>query len=135
LKARDALGLVYLLTGAVDEEIAWDRQTAKEFPFNRSAPQRLVYGLLRNAAAGDAQSVVDELMSMDSGDRWTRDLAGLVTVFRKLGDSAAAGDDGRLLQIQRNYLLWRKLPVSTAQTWALENAMPTEALVLSPAKQ
>lgn len=130
LKARNALGLVYLLTGAIDLQIAWDRQTAMEFPLNRSARQRLIYGLLRKNSVAQAESVVDELMVIDPGDLWTRDLAQLVSAYRALGDGAADGAAAETLQVRRNQLLWKKLPATTAETWAVEHAMPTEALHL-----
>ena len=136
LKARNALGLVYLLTGAIDEQIAWDGQTAGEFPLDRGSRQRLVYGLLRSDAAGEAQAVVEELRSIDANDRWTQDLARLVRDYQKLGNlgsQALAQPPGEALQVRRNRLLWKMQPATITQTWALEHAMPTEELTLSPA--
>lgn len=133
LKARNAVGLVYLLTGAISAQIAWDRKTAEEFPLDRRSRQRLVYGLLRNDAVAEAQSVVRELMVIDSRDRWSRDLVKLVVEYRNLGRPAVAQFAGGALQVHRNYLLWKKLPANISETWAVELAMPTESLVLSPA--
>ncbi len=132
LKARNALGLVYLLTGAIHEQIAWDRQTAGEFPLDRGSRQRLVYGLLRTDTTAEAQAVVEELLSIDAGDRWTRDLARLVNDYRNLGRQANALPPGKALQVRRNQLLWKMLPATIPETWAVEHAMPTEDLTLSP---
>jgi hypothetical protein len=135
LRARNALGLEYMLTGAISEQIALDRKTAKEFPLDRRSRQRLVYGLLRVDAAEEAQAMVEELIAIDSADRWTRDLAKLVKDYRNLGTPAVAQFAGEALQVHRNHLLWRKLPASVAETWAVEHVMPTETLTLSPAKR
>lgn len=135
LKARNAIALVYLLSGAFDEQIAWDTQTAREFSRNRSSRQRLVYGLLRNDAADEAQSVVGELLAIDAGDRWSRDLARLVYDYRKLGRAGATEFAAKTLQVRRNYLLWKKLPVTVSETWAVEHAMLTEALILAPVER
>ena len=135
LRARNALGLEYMLTGAISEQIALDRKTAKEFPLDRRSRQRLVYGLLRVDAAEEAQAMVEELIAIDPADRWSRDLAKLVKDYRNLGTPAVAEFAGKALQVHRNHLLWRKLPATVAETWAVEHAMPTETLVLSPAKR
>jgi hypothetical protein len=135
LKARNALGLVYLLTGAISEQIAWDRQTAQEFPLDRRSRQRLVYALLRVDAPDAAESMVKELLAIDSSDRWNRDLAKLVRDYRNLGSPAVAEFAGRTLQVHRNHLLWKKLPATIPEAWAVEAAMPTEGLVLSPARR
>jgi hypothetical protein len=132
LKARNAVALVYLLGGAIDEQIAWDRQTAREFPHNRSSRQRLVYGLLRKDAAEEAQSVAEALVAMDPGDRWSRDLARLVNDYRRLGRPATQGAGDNSVQILRNHLLWKMLPATASETWAVEHAMATEALSPAP---
>lgn len=132
LRARNAVALVYLLSGAIDEQVAWDTQTARAFPHNRSARQRLVYGLLRNDAADEAQSVVEELLAIDPDDRWSTDLARLVNTYRHLGRSGAGDDADKSLQVLRNHLLWKMLPATTSETWAVEHAMPTEEVMLSP---
>jgi hypothetical protein len=135
LKARDALGLVYLLTGAIHEQIAWDRKTAEEFPLDRGSRQRLVYGYPRTDAVAEARAVVEELLSIDASDRWTRDLARLVNDYRilgNLGSQAIAEPPGKALQVRRNHLLWKMLPATMPETWAVEHAMPTEELTLSP---
>jgi hypothetical protein len=128
LKARNALGLVYLMTGAFDLQLAWDRQTAKEFPLDRRSRQRLVYGSLRVDAVEEAQSVVRELLAIDRADRWSRDLARLVRDYRNLGRPAVAEFAGRALQVHRNHLLWKKLPATVTETWAVELATATEIL-------
>lgn len=133
LRARSALGLVYLLSGAFDLQVAWDRQTAKEFPLDRRSRQRLVYGLLRIGAVEEAQFFADELIVVDPSDRWSRDLVKLVRDYRSLGSPAVAEFAGRALQVHRNYLLWKKLPATVPETWAVELAMPTESLDLSRA--
>ncbi len=135
LKARNALGLVYLLAGAIDEQIAWDRQTAGEFPLDRGSRQRLVYGYPRTDAVAEARAVVEELLSIDASDRWTRDLARLVNDYRILGNpgsQAIAEPPGKALQVRRNHLLWKMLPATIPETWAVEHAMSTEELTLSP---
>jgi hypothetical protein len=134
LKGRNAVGLVYLLGGAFDEQIRWDTQTAREFPRNRSARQRLVYGLLRTDAADQAQSVAAELLAIDPSDTWSTDLARLVNDYRSLGNPGNDEDRNKALQVLRNRLLWKMTPVTASQTWAVEHAMPTEALTLRPAQ-
>ncbi|NIR45968.1 MAG: hypothetical protein GWM93_17520, partial [Gemmatimonadetes bacterium] len=66
-------------------------------------------------------------------DPWSRDLAKLVRDYRSLGNPDVADFAGRDLQVHRNYLLWNKLPATVPETWAVEMAMPTEALDLSRA--
>jgi hypothetical protein len=132
LNARNALGLVYLLSGAIDEQIAWERQTIREFPQDRSSRQRLVYGLLRNGSADEAQAVAEELLRVDPGDRWSKDLAQLVADYNKLGLAPNGAHADEVLQVRRNQLLWKKLPATAQQTWAVEHAMLTEALMPSP---
>ena len=127
--------MLVLLAGAIHEQIAWDRKTAEEFPLDRGSRQRLVYGYLRTDAVAEAQAVVEELRSIDASDRWTRDLARLVNDYRilgNLGSQAIAGPPGKALQVRRNHLLWKMLPATIAETWAVEHAMPTEELTLSP---
>ena len=79
--------------------------------------------------------MVEELLAIDSSDRWTRDLARLVNDYRALGSREIAEPPSKALQVRRNYLLWKKLPATIPETWAVENAIPTEALVLSPAER
>ncbi|NIR45969.1 MAG: hypothetical protein GWN83_18525, partial [Gemmatimonadetes bacterium] len=42
LAARNALGLVYQLTGADDLQVAWDAETAATFPQDRRSRMRLI---------------------------------------------------------------------------------------------
>jgi hypothetical protein len=129
LKARNGLGLVYLMTGAFSEQLAWDMQTAREFPLDRRSRQRLVYGSLRVDALEEAQSMVTELLAIEPDDRWSRDLARLVRDYRKLGSAAVAEFAGRALQVHRNHLLWKKLPATVPEAWAVELATATETLL------
>ena len=106
-----------------------------EFPLDRGSRQRRVYGFLRTDSVPEAQAVVEELLSIDAGDRWTRDLARLVNDYRNLGNLAShaiAPPPGKALQVRRNHLLWKMLPATIPETWAVEHAMPTEELTLSP---
>ena len=129
LKARNALGVVYLLAGAYAEQIAWDRRTANEFPDDRRSRQRLVYSLLRTDAVDEAREVVDALMRIDPSDRWTRDLAKLVRKYRSL---VGPPSQRSALQLRRNHLLWKKAPITVQEAWAVEHDMLTESLPLAP---
>lgn len=130
LKARNAIGVIYLLAGASSLQIAWDRQTAEEFPDDRGSRHRLLYALLRIDALDEAHAVAAELLDIDPRDRWTRDLVKLVKKYRKLAKPSVAAFAGRDLQIYKNHLLWKKAPITTSQSWALEHAMSTESLPL-----
>lgn len=133
LAARNALGLVYQLTGADDLQLAWDAQTAAAFPADRRSRARLVYGSLRTGRVDAAQIMARELLALDARDPASRELAKLVSDYRRLGSPDVADFAGRDLQVHRNHLLWKKLPATVPETWAVEMAMPTEALDLSRA--
>jgi len=130
LKARTALGLAYLLTGAYAEQIAWDLETAEDFPQDARSRQRLVYALLRVDAVDEARAVLEALAEIAPNDRWTRDLARLVTKYRRFSDPRLAASDKRAVQVRKNHLLWKRAPITIPEAWAIEHAMHTE--VLSP---
>lgn len=73
--------------------------------------------------------MVTELLAIEPDDRWSRDLARLVRDYRKLGSAAVAEFAGRALQVHRNHLLWKKLPATVPEAWAVELATATETLL------
>jgi hypothetical protein len=135
LKARNALGIIYFLAGATSLQIDWDRQTAEEFPTDRGSRQRLLYALLRVDAIREAHAVARALIDIDAHDRWTRDLVKLLKKYRKLTKPSVAAFAGRDLQVYKNHLLWKKAPITTSQSWALEHEMSTESLPLRRAER
>ena len=75
--------------------------------------------------------MVKELIAIDRDDRWSRDLARLVRKYRKLGTSDTSVFAGHVLQVRRNRLLWKKMPATVSEAWAVELATPTENLTLT----
>ena len=53
-------------------------------------------------------------------------------ILGNLGGQAIAEPPGKTLQVRRNHLLWKMLPATMPETWAVEHAMSTEELTLSP---
>jgi hypothetical protein len=126
LEASNALGLVYLLTGAYEAQVARDRQTAGEHPRDKSSRRRLVYGLLRLGEAERAGVVAEELVAIDPDDSWSRELAELVRKYRVYDAEAPSELAAKAMQVHRNSLLWKAFPATTAETWAVEHSMITE---------
>lgn len=129
-RARNALGLIYLMAGAWEEQVAFDRDTIAEFPHARRARQRLVYGLLRLDRADEAAHVAADLLALGAENPGSRRLAALVRRYRELLATRVPPEQARALRVKLNELLWRAEPVHRAETWALEKSMTTEALPL-----
>ena len=134
LDAANALGLVYLLTGAYDEQLARDRRTAAEYPDNVACRQRLAYTLMRLAQSAAAAAVVEALMRIDPDDRYTLALAEAARALERLGALADSGDlseHARIaVRVHRNRVLWNVFPAPAIETWTVEHRMRTEALAL-----
>ncbi len=77
--------------------------------------------------------MVRELVAIDPSDRWSRDLARLVRDYRNLAHPSVVALGSSGVQVHRNRLLWKKLPVTVSEAWALEHAMSTESLMPAPA--
>ncbi|MDX1432167.1 MAG: hypothetical protein R3286_06925 [Gammaproteobacteria bacterium] len=133
-RARNTLGLIYLMAGAYAEQVELDRATAAEFPGDERPRRRLVYGLLRLDRADEALEAAAALLALDPENAESRRLAVLARRYAALLATPVALEREVDLRVKLNELLWRAEPVSAIEAWSLEQGTRTETLPLARAR-